>query len=65
MADISGTNNFINNSAFVGGGVYALSNATVYISGTNNFINNSTQVGGGVYAVSLLQWRTSVELTTS
>ena len=50
--DISGTNNFIDNSAQeAGGGVYAWDFATVMvISGTNNFIDNSAQDGGGVFA---------------
>ena len=48
--DISGTNNFIDNSAQHGGGVF-LGNVIVGISGTNNFIDNSAQNdGGGVCA---------------
>ena len=50
--DISGTSNFMYNSAQYGGGVYARSNTTVYISGTSNFMYNSAGYGGGVCALS-------------
>ena len=48
----SGTNNFINNSAFVSGGaIYALKNTVVNFTGMTNFINNSADNGGGaIYA---------------
>ena len=46
----SGTNNFINNSAGVNGGVIlAHENNVLSFSGINNFINNSADGGGGVY----------------
>ena len=40
-------NEFINNSADYGGGIYASDNAVLSINGTTNFINNSAAVYGG------------------
>ena len=48
---ISGTSNFIGNSAYDGGGVCAHNYAAVAISGISNFTGNSAEIfGGGVYA---------------
>ena len=50
VLNISGTNNFINNSAEDGGAIY-VHNTRVSFSGTNNFINNvATGDGGAIYA---------------
>ena len=48
LLSLSGTNNFINNSAYYSGGaIYTLDNTVLSLSGTNNFINNSAVIEGG------------------
>ena len=49
VLSLSGSNNFINNSADsgVGGAILTLGNAVLSLSGTNNFINNSAEIEGG------------------
>ena len=49
---ISGASNFMYNSTQLnGGGVYASTDALMYIiSGSSNYMNNSAQEGGGVFA---------------
>ena len=49
IVNISGSSNFIDNSAQRdGGGVCATNDATVDISGTSNFLGNSAHYGGGI-----------------
>ena len=53
VLSLSGTNNFINNSADGGGAIFASENTVLNLSGTNNFINNladSGGTGGAIYA---------------
>ena len=47
VLNFSGTNNFINNSAFSGGAIYTDYNTVLSFNGANNFINNSALGGGG------------------
>ena len=48
----TGSSSFVNNSAYNGGGVYAISNSNVVITGNATLSGNSATNGGGVYAIS-------------
>ena len=52
MLIFNGASNFINNSAFQGGGaIYTSANSVLCFNGTNNFISNSAEPGGIVGAI--------------
>ena len=47
----NGANNFINNSAnYVGGAIYAKTDALMKFTGTSNFCYNSAKFGGAIYS---------------
>ena len=55
ILNISGTSNFINNSAYCrpvgeGGAIHASDNAVLSFIGTSNFINNIADYGGAIHA---------------
>ena len=55
VLDLSGTNNFSNNSAEAfGGAICTFDNTSLTLSGTSNINSNSGAVGGAIYAVNAI-----------
>ena len=47
VLNLSGTNNFINNSAYLGGAIFTITNTVLSFNGTNSFVNNVARNGNG------------------